>query len=97
VRKNRSSLTAEDIAIARAVESEKPADEQICYDPDLISLFIWQGVTMYLTPAGVDTTLAFIEKTLLRVAQLFLIMFTRLCWMASKSKVRSATCAAIVS
>ena len=32
------------------------------YDPGLISLFIWQGVTMYLTPAGVDSTLAFIMK-----------------------------------
>ena len=32
------------------------------YDPSLISLFIWQGVTMYLTPEGVDTTLAFIAK-----------------------------------
>jgi methyltransferase (TIGR00027 family) len=32
------------------------------YDPDLTSLFIWQGVTMYLTPTGVDTTLAFIAK-----------------------------------
>ena len=30
------------------------------YDPNLISLFIWQGVTMYLTPEGVDTTLAFV-------------------------------------
>ena len=33
VRKNQSSLTAAGIAIARAVESEKPADERICYDP----------------------------------------------------------------
>jgi len=32
------------------------------YDPGLISLFIWQGVTMCLTPAGVDSTLAFIMK-----------------------------------
>ena len=30
------------------------------YDPHLISLFIWQGVTMYLTPEGVDATLAFV-------------------------------------
>lgn len=30
------------------------------YDPHLISLFIWQGVTMYLTPSGVDATLAFV-------------------------------------
>ncbi|MDD5368765.1 MAG: SAM-dependent methyltransferase [Anaerolineaceae bacterium] len=33
MRKNQSSLTAAGIAIARAVESEKPADERICYDP----------------------------------------------------------------
>ena len=33
MRKNRSGLTAAGIAIARAVESEKPADERICYDP----------------------------------------------------------------
>lgn len=33
MRKNRSSLTAAGIAIVRAVESEKPADERICYDP----------------------------------------------------------------
>ena len=26
------------------------------YGPGLISPFIWQGVTMYLTPVGVDTT-----------------------------------------
>jgi methyltransferase (TIGR00027 family) len=32
------------------------------YDPGLISLFIWQGVTMYLTPAGIDSTLEFIVK-----------------------------------
>src|SRR5512136_560502 len=31
--RDRSSLTATGIAIARAVESEKPADERICYDP----------------------------------------------------------------
>ena len=32
------------------------------YDPHLFSLFIWQGVTMYLTLAGVDATLDFIVK-----------------------------------
>ncbi len=32
------------------------------YDPGRISLFIWQGVTMYLTPTGVDSTLDFIVK-----------------------------------
>ncbi len=33
MRKSQSSLTAAGIAIARAVESERPADERICYDP----------------------------------------------------------------
>lgn len=33
MRKNQSSLTAAGIAIARGVESEKPEDERICYDP----------------------------------------------------------------
>jgi len=32
------------------------------YDPGLESLFIWQGVTMYLTPLGIDTTLDFVVK-----------------------------------
>jgi methyltransferase (TIGR00027 family) len=30
------------------------------YDPKLITLFIWQGVTYYLEPGAVDQTLAFI-------------------------------------
>jgi methyltransferase (TIGR00027 family) len=30
------------------------------YDEDLKTLFIWQGVTQYLTPEAVDSTLAFI-------------------------------------
>lgn len=33
MRKNQSSLTAAGIALARAVESERPADVRICYDP----------------------------------------------------------------
>jgi methyltransferase (TIGR00027 family) len=33
MRKKQSSLTAVGIAIVRAVESERPADERICYDP----------------------------------------------------------------
>lgn len=32
------------------------------YDPVLRTLFIWQGVIMYLTPAGIDATLAFIAQ-----------------------------------
>src|SRR5512146_572422 len=33
MRKSQTSLTAIGIAVARAVESERPADERICYDP----------------------------------------------------------------
>lgn len=33
MKKNQSSLTATGIAIVRALESEKPAGERICYDP----------------------------------------------------------------
>lgn len=33
MRKSQSSLTAAGIAVMRAVESERPADERICYDP----------------------------------------------------------------
>jgi methyltransferase (TIGR00027 family) len=33
VKKNQSSLTAAGIAIVRAVESEKPASERVCFDP----------------------------------------------------------------
>lgn len=32
------------------------------YDQNLLSLFIWQGVTMYLAPEGVATTLAFVAQ-----------------------------------
>ncbi|HEX7975724.1 MAG TPA: class I SAM-dependent methyltransferase [Anaerolineales bacterium] len=31
------------------------------YEPGLQTLFIWQGVTMYLAPEAVDSTLAFVE------------------------------------
>ncbi len=33
------------------------------YDPALKTLFIWQGVTMYLDPESVDATLAFVRHT----------------------------------
>jgi methyltransferase (TIGR00027 family) len=32
------------------------------YDPNRVSLFIWQGVTMYLKQAGVDATLDFVLR-----------------------------------
>ena len=32
------------------------------YDPAGRTLFVWQGVTMYLTAAGVDNTLAFVAR-----------------------------------
>jgi methyltransferase (TIGR00027 family) len=47
MKKSRASLTSEGIAIARLLESEKPAGERICYDPfarKLISpVFYWIG------------------------------------------------------
>jgi methyltransferase (TIGR00027 family) len=33
MRKNQTSLTAAGIAIARAIESEKPVEERVCFDP----------------------------------------------------------------
>jgi O-methyltransferase involved in polyketide biosynthesis len=33
MRKRQASLTAAGIAVVRAIESERPADERICYDP----------------------------------------------------------------
>jgi methyltransferase (TIGR00027 family) len=33
MKKNQSSLTAAGIAVVRAIESEKPAGERVCYDP----------------------------------------------------------------
>lgn len=32
------------------------------YDPAARTLFVWQGVTMYLTAEGVDRTLAFVAE-----------------------------------
>jgi len=33
MKRNQSSLTAEGIAMARAMQSSKPADVRVCYDP----------------------------------------------------------------
>ena len=33
MKRNQSSITAEGIAFARAMESRKPADVRVCYDP----------------------------------------------------------------
>jgi methyltransferase (TIGR00027 family) len=47
MKKRQSSMTSEGIAYARVLESEKPQDERICYDPyarQLMSpLFYWVG------------------------------------------------------
>lgn len=40
-------------------------EQRLCesgYDPSLKTLFIWQGVSMYLTPEAVDATLAFVAR-----------------------------------
>lgn len=68
MRKNQSSLTALGIAVMRAVESEKPAGERVCYDPYarrfvpgwmyfLLRFFIQSGYTEWRGP-GVGGWLA---------------------------------------
>jgi methyltransferase (TIGR00027 family) len=44
MKRNQSSLTAEGIAMARALESSKPADARVCYDPyarQFVSTWLW--------------------------------------------------------
>jgi methyltransferase (TIGR00027 family) len=44
MKRNQSSLTAEGIAMARALESSKPAGERVCYDPyarQFVSTWLW--------------------------------------------------------
>jgi methyltransferase (TIGR00027 family) len=44
MKRNQSSLTAEGIAMARALESSKPASERVCYDPyarQFVSTWLW--------------------------------------------------------
>lgn len=44
MKRNQSSLTAEGIAMARALESSKPAGERVCYDPyarQFVSSWLW--------------------------------------------------------
>jgi O-methyltransferase involved in polyketide biosynthesis len=53
MRKNQSSLTAAGIALSRAIESEKPVDERICYDP----------YARQFTPAWMYHILGFFIKT----------------------------------
>jgi methyltransferase (TIGR00027 family) len=61
MRRNQTSLTAAGIALARAIESEKPEDERICYDPyarqfvpawmfSIIGFFIRRGYTEWRGP-----------------------------------------------
>lgn len=55
----------EHVTYVSADFNTQPLSERLLtsgYDPDLISLFIWQGVTMYLKPEGIDATLAFVSK-----------------------------------
>lgn len=50
MRKNQTSLTAMGIAITRGIESEKPEDERICYDPyakALVSPFLYNFVKFF--------------------------------------------------
>ena len=49
---NRASTTAEGIALARAIESQKPADERICYDPfarQFVSALYWNVFRFFVS------------------------------------------------
>lgn len=81
MRKNQSSLTAAGIAVARAVESEKPVGERICYDPfarqfvpawiyRLMGLFIRSGYAELRGP-GVNGFLMARERYIDEVLQQF--------------------------
>ena len=82
MRKNQSSLTAAGIAVARAVESDKPADERICYDPyarqfipawmyHILGFFIKTGYTEWRGP-GVNGFLVVRDRYIDDVLQDFL-------------------------
>jgi methyltransferase (TIGR00027 family) len=82
MRKDRSSLTAAGIAIARAVESEKPAGARICYDPyarqlvppwlyHVFGFFIKNGYAEWRGP-GVNGFLVARERYIDDVLQAFL-------------------------
>lgn len=82
MRKNQTSLTAAGIAAMRAVESEKPADERICYDPyarrfipawmyHVLAFFIRSGYAEWRGP-GVNGFLAARDRYIDDVLQGFL-------------------------
>jgi methyltransferase (TIGR00027 family) len=82
MRKNQTSLTAAGIAVMRAVESEKPADERICYDPyarrfipawmyHVLGFFIRSGYAEWRGP-GVNGFLAARDRYVDDVLQRFL-------------------------
>ncbi len=82
MRKNQTSLTATGIAVMRAVESEKPADERICYDPyarrfipawmyHVLGFFIRSGYAEWRGP-GVNGFLAARDRYIDDVLQGFL-------------------------
>lgn len=82
MRKNQTSLTAAGIAVMRAVESAKPVDERICYDPyarrfipawmyHVLGFFIRSGYAEWRGP-GVNGFLAARDRFIDDVLQNFL-------------------------
>ena len=82
MRKNQTSLTATGIAVMRVVESEKPADARICYDPyarhfvpawmyHVLGFFIKSGYAEWRGP-GVNGFLAARDRFIDDVLQNFL-------------------------
>src|SRR5512137_1984659 len=69
MRRNQTSLTAAGIAVARAIESEKPAGERVCFDPyarrfapgwlySITSLFVKIGYAEWRGPGVVGFLVA---------------------------------------
>ncbi len=52
MKKKQSSLTAQGIALVRAVESEKPENERVCYDPyarRFVNPFLWYTMKAFMS------------------------------------------------
>ena len=64
------------------------------YDEQRKTLFIWQGVTQYLTPAAVDDTLAFVAGHAGPGSSIIFDYMDATLLAARRATARSATCGA---
>jgi methyltransferase (TIGR00027 family) len=65
---SRSSKTAVQMALSRAIEWRRPLEHlgnelvRCGYQNDVRTIFLWEGVTPYVSADGVDATLGFIRS-----------------------------------